>query len=59
MRAAAGTFGTRHERIGRDLGLDSAEVDPNDSGISVGRPIAATRALFTVKALHGLHRTDG
>ena len=45
--------------VTRDLGLDSAKVNPNGSGISLGHPIGATGALITVKALHELHRIQG
>jgi acetyl-CoA C-acetyltransferase len=45
--------------VSRDLGLDSAKVNPNGSGISLGHPIGATGALITVKALHELKRVQG
>ncbi|MDE2608369.1 MAG: acetyl-CoA C-acyltransferase, partial [Burkholderiales bacterium] len=45
--------------VTRDLGLDSAKVNPNGSGISLGHPIGATGALITVKALHELQRVGG
>lgn len=43
----------------RDLELDSAIVNPNGSGISLGHPIGATGALITVKALYELERING
>ncbi|MEF3064620.1 beta-ketothiolase BktB [Pandoraea apista] len=45
--------------VTRDLGFDSAKVNPNGSGISLGHPIGATGALITVKALHELQRIGG
>ena len=45
--------------VTRELGLNSAKVNPNGSGISLGHPIGATGALITVKALHELQRTGG
>lgn len=45
--------------VTRDLGFDSARVNPNGSGISLGHPIGATGALITVKALHELQRIGG
>ena len=45
--------------VSRDLGLDSAKVNPNGSGISLGHPIGATGALITVKALYELERIEG
>ncbi len=45
--------------VSRDLGLDSAKVNPNGSGISLGHPIGATGALITVKALYELERVQG
>jgi acetyl-CoA C-acetyltransferase len=43
----------------QELGLDSAKVNPNGSGISLGHPIGATGALITVKALYELKRIGG
>jgi acetyl-CoA C-acetyltransferase len=43
----------------QELGLDSAKVNPNGSGISLGHPIGATGTLITVKALYELRRIGG
>ncbi|WP_395452706.1 acetyl-CoA C-acyltransferase family protein [Azospirillum melinis] len=43
----------------RELDFDSAKVNPNGSGISLGHPVGATGAIITVKAIHELHRTGG
>jgi len=45
--------------VARELGLDSARVNPNGSGIALGHPVGATGAIITVKALHELHRIGG
>jgi acetyl-CoA C-acetyltransferase len=45
--------------VSRELELDSAKVNPNGSGISLGHPIGATGAIITVKALHELRRIGG
>jgi len=45
--------------VTKDLGLDSAKVNPNGSGISLGHPVGATGALITVKALYELERIQG
>lgn len=45
--------------VSKDLGFDSAKVNPNGSGISLGHPIGATGALITVKALYELQRIKG
>ncbi|MFP3606436.1 acetyl-CoA C-acyltransferase family protein [Paraburkholderia sp. SIMBA_053] len=43
----------------QELGLDSAKVNPNGSGISLGHPIGATGTLIAVKALYELRRIGG
>lgn len=45
--------------VTQELGLDSAKVNSNGSGISLGHPIGATGALITVKALYELKRVGG
>jgi acetyl-CoA C-acetyltransferase len=45
--------------VQKELGFDSAKVNPNGSGISLGHPVGATGAIITVKALHELQRTGG
>jgi len=43
----------------RELDLDSARVNPNGSGISLGHPVGATGAIIATKAIYELHRTGG
>jgi len=45
--------------VAKELDLDPAKVNPNGSGISLGHPIGATRALITVKALYELDLIGG
>ena len=46
-------------RRGAGAGPDPAKVNPNGSGISLGRPCGATGAIITTKAIAELHRTGG
>ncbi|MBF0290362.1 MAG: beta-ketothiolase BktB [SAR324 cluster bacterium] len=43
----------------RGLKMESNNVNPNGSGISLGHPIGATGAILVVKAMHELQRIDG
>ncbi len=45
--------------VSRELGFDTAKVNPNGSGISLGHPVGATGAIISVKAIHELHRIGG
>ena len=45
--------------VTQELGLDSAKVNPNGSGISLGHPVGATGAIISVKAIYELHRIAG
>ena len=45
--------------VARELGFDSAKLNPNGSGISLGHPVAATGAIITTKALYELQRIGG
>ena len=45
--------------VAKELKLDSAKLNPNGSGISLGHPIGATGAIVTTKAIYELHRTGG
>jgi acetyl-CoA C-acetyltransferase len=49
-------FAAQAFAVTQELGLDSAKVNPNGSGISLGHPIGATGALITVKAPYELKR---
>jgi acetyl-CoA C-acetyltransferase len=44
--------------VARELGFDSAKVNPNGSGISLGHPVGATGAINAVKAVYELARTQ-
>ncbi|MFB4203068.1 Beta-ketothiolase BktB [wastewater metagenome] len=52
-------FAAQALAVVRDLELDSARVNPNGSGISLGHPIGATGTILTVKAIHELERIGG
>jgi len=41
------------------LGLDSEQVNPNGSGVSIGHPVGATGAMLTVKTMYELKRIGG
>jgi len=45
--------------VAKELEFDSARLNPNGSGISLGHPIGATGAVIAVKAIHELHRCGG
>ncbi len=45
--------------VTRELGLDSAKVNPNGSGISLGHPVGATGAIILTKAVYELGRVQG
>lgn len=45
--------------VAKELKLDSARLNPNGSGISLGHPVGATGAIVTTKAIYELHRTGG
>ena len=51
-------FAAQAAAVTQELGLDSAKVNPNGSGISLGHPLGASGAIVTVKAIHELHRTQ-
>ena len=52
-------FAAQALSVVKELNLDSAKVNPNGSGISLGHPLGATAAIITVKALYELERTGG
>ncbi len=45
--------------VSKELGLDSAKVNPNGGAIALGHPIGATGAILTIKAIYELKRTGG
>ena len=52
-------FASQALAVSKNLGLDSAKVNPNGGAIALGHPVGATGAIITVKALHELERTGG
>ncbi|MCB1343540.1 MAG: acetyl-CoA C-acyltransferase family protein [Pseudooceanicola sp.] len=52
-------FAAQAIAVNRELGLDTARVNPNGGAIALGHPVGATGALITVKALYELERTGG
>src|SRR5256885_3656489 len=51
-------FAVQAMAVTQDLGLDPAKANPNGGAGALGPPIAATRAILTVKALYELERTQ-
>lgn len=45
--------------VSRELGMNSAKVNPNGGAIALGHPIGATGCILTVKALYELQRSGG
>lgn len=45
--------------VSKELGLDSAKVNPNGGAIALGHPVGATGAILAVKAIAELHRSGG
>jgi acetyl-CoA C-acetyltransferase len=52
-------FASQALGVSKELGMDSAKVNPNGGAIALGHPIGATGAILTVKAMYELHRTGG
>ena len=49
-------FAVQAMAVTKDLGLDTAKVNPNGGAVALGHPIGATGALLTVKAIYELQR---
>lgn len=45
--------------VSKELGMNSARVNPNGGAVALGHPIGATGAILTVKCMYELHRTGG
>jgi len=45
--------------VSKELGLDSARVNPNGGAIALGHPVGATGAIITIKAMYELERIGG
>ncbi|MFK7762396.1 MAG: acetyl-CoA C-acyltransferase family protein [Roseobacter sp.] len=52
-------FAAQALAVSKELGLDSATVNPNGGAIALGHPVGATGAIITLKALYELQRTGG
>jgi acetyl-CoA C-acetyltransferase len=50
-------FASQALGVSKELGMDSAKVNPNGGAIALGHPIGATGAILTVKAMYELQRT--
>jgi acetyl-CoA C-acetyltransferase len=48
------TFAAQAVAVTQALGLDSAMVNSNGSGISLGHPLGASGAILSVKAIYEL-----
>jgi acetyl-CoA C-acetyltransferase len=51
-------FAVQAMAVSRDLGFDTARVNPNGGAVALGHPVGATGAILTVKALYELARID-
>jgi len=51
-------FAVQAMAVARDLGFDSARLNPNGGAVALGHPVGATGAILTVKALYELARID-
>lgn len=51
-------FAAQSLAVINDLKLNKNKINPCGGAIALGHPLGATGAILTVKALHGLHRTD-
>ncbi|MFK7877760.1 MAG: acetyl-CoA C-acyltransferase family protein [Paracoccaceae bacterium] len=49
-------FAAQAVAVSKELGLDSARVNPNGGAIALGHPVGATGAIITIKALYELER---
>ena len=52
-------FAAQALAVNKELGLDTAKVNPNGGAIALGHPVGATGAIITVKAMYELERTGG
>lgn len=52
-------FAAQALAVNKELGLDTARVNPNGGAIALGHPVGATGAIITVKAMYELQRTGG
>jgi len=52
-------FASQAIAVNKELGLDTARVNPNGGAIALGHPVGATGAIITVKAMYELERIGG
>lgn len=52
-------FAAQALAVNRELGFDSAKVNPDGGAIALGHPVGATGVMLTVKAVYHLQRTGG
>ncbi|MFA3919180.1 acetyl-CoA C-acyltransferase family protein [Ruegeria hyattellae] len=52
-------FASQALAVNKELGLDTAKVNPNGGAIALGHPVGATGAIITMKALYELERIGG
>jgi len=52
-------FAAQSLAVIRDLGLDTARINPLGGAIALGHPLGATGAIRTATVVHGLRRTGG
>ena len=52
-------FAAQALAVAKELGFDSAKLNPNGSGVALGHPVGATGAILTVKTAYELKRTGG
>ena len=52
-------FAAQAIAVNKELGLDTAKVNPNGGAIALGHPVGATGAIITIKALYELERIGG
>ncbi|MEM8593184.1 MAG: beta-ketothiolase BktB, partial [Pseudomonadota bacterium] len=52
-------FASQAMAVNKELGLDTAKVNPNGGAIALGHPVGATGAIIMVKAMYELERIGG
>lgn len=52
-------FAAQAIAVNRELGLDTAKVNPNGGAIALGHPVGATGAILVVKTMYELERIGG
>ena len=52
-------FAAQAMGVNKELGMNTAKVNPNGGAVALGHPIGATGCILTVKAIYELQRTGG